>query len=51
VHRKDIKRLKLKAATEWKDGNREEANRLWQQADKERKALQAKKRENKSKKE
>ena len=46
---KAIRRQKVNAASEWKKGNREEAQKLWAEADKARKELQAKKRGGKQK--
>ena len=46
---KAIRRQKVDAASEWKKGNREEAHKLWAEADKARKELQAKKRGGKQK--
>ncbi len=41
---KAVHRQKIAAGLEWKKGNREEAQKLWREADKTRKELQAKKR-------
>ena len=41
---KTVHRQKIAAGLEWKKGNREEAKKLWADADKARKELQAKKR-------
>jgi len=43
---KAIRRQKVDAATEWKKGNRAEAQKMWAEADKARKELQAKKKKN-----
>ena len=40
---KAVHRQKVEASLEWKKGNREEAQKLWLEADKARKELQAKK--------
>ena len=41
---KQVIRQKAAAGIEWKKGNRKEAQKLWAEADKTRKELQAKKR-------
>ena len=40
---KTVHRQKIAAGLEWKKGNREEALKMWNEADKARKELQAKK--------
>jgi hypothetical protein len=40
---KTVRRQKVAAGLEWKKGNREEAQKIWLDADKARKELQAKK--------
>ena len=44
---KTIRRQKINAGIEWKKGNRKEAAKLWADADKARKELQAKKKSTK----
>jgi hypothetical protein len=44
---KTIRRQKVNAGIEWKKGNRAEACKLWADADKGRKELQAKKKKHK----
>ncbi|MHC4067125.1 MAG: hypothetical protein ACYSUQ_07330 [Planctomycetota bacterium] len=46
---KTIRRQKIHAGLEWKKGNREEAQKLWAEADKGRKELQVKKKRNQQK--
>ena len=45
---KVIRRQKIDAASDWKKGNRTEAQKMWADADKARKELQAKKKKNQS---
>jgi hypothetical protein len=44
---KAVHRQKISAASEWKRGNRKEAQKMWADADKARKELQAKKKKGK----
>ncbi|MCH7813620.1 MAG: hypothetical protein IID40_06320 [Planctomycetes bacterium] len=46
---KQIRRQKVAAGVEWKKGNRDEAAKLWAEADKARKEIQAKKKKNQKK--
>jgi len=44
---KTVRRQKINAGLEWKKGNRQEAYKLWADADKARKEVQAKKQKSK----